>query len=136
MKLILFITFIILVGCVEHSQLPISNTLELALGNKHSQYVKQLNKSCHHDNSALVDFLKINYISDAAGYDHGFIIHQLMKQCGDTEFLSALEKLTDKELDIVHQYLEVGVDANEKYRQEVKNNYPLSAEKMKINGSQ
>ncbi len=127
MKYFLLISFFLLVGCIEHPIVPISNTLEIALDRKYAQYVCKLNKAYSHDSTALVDFLKINYLYDAAGYDHGYVLFQLLKHCGDNEFVSTLDKLSQNQLSVVSQYFEVGLDSN--FR-EVISNYPMSAKKM------
>jgi len=133
MKKQLFILISILFyGCQEQPKIPISNTLEIALGNKYSTYVCKLNKAFKKDTTALLDFFKINYINDGAGYDHGFILFQLMKVYGDREFSNTLQKTTESELSDLRQYFEVGIDANDKYKDEMKKEYPNSSDILQI----
>ncbi len=129
--LIILICFLIC-GCSQQPKVPISNTLEIALDNKYSAYVSTLNKAFEGDTAALLDFYKIEYINDAAGYDHGFILFQLMKKYGDKNFSNALQKLSEKDLNNVRQYIEVGIDANDKYKLEMKKEYPISSKIFQI----
>ena len=48
-----------ILGCKEKPKLPISNTLEIALGKRYSVYVKNLNKAFEKDSTELLIFLKI-----------------------------------------------------------------------------
>lgn len=86
-----------ILGCIlfysyhEQPKIPVSNTLEIALGNRYSGYIGTLNKTFERDTTALLEFLKIDYIYDAAGYDHGFILFQLMKTYGNKDFAHALQ---------------------------------------------
>ena len=127
MKYLLSITLIVFVGCRDHSPIPISNTLEIAIESRYTSYMLTLNKACRHDSISLVEFLKIDYIHDAAGYDHGFVLYQLMKNSGDKEFSNALQKLNKSQLNTVRDYIEVGLDADDEGQQVLKLNFPLSA---------
>lgn len=131
-KKIVILICILICGCKEQPKLPVSNNLEIALGNKYSNYVNELNKAFQKDTTALIKFLEISYINDAAGYDHGFILFQLMKENGDKNFAYALTRITYKDLNIVRQYFEVGIDANDKHRDEIKIHFPLSSEILQL----
>ena len=123
---------IFLFSCVEKSQIPIPNTLEIALGNKYSDYVSNLNKAYKKDSSALLKLFKIDYINDAAGYEHGFILYQIMNTYDDKIFSTVLQRLSARELNTVKLYFEVGIDANDKYKYEMKEHYPLSSNTLQI----
>ncbi|PUZ19291.1 hypothetical protein GA0116948_1307 [Chitinophaga costaii] len=123
---------ILLFSCKEQPKIPISNTLEIALGKRYSAYVNNLNKAFEKDSTALLYFFKIDYINDAAGYDHGYILYQLIKIYGDEKFANALQKTTAKGLQNVSQYVEVGIDANDRQKNEMKINYPISSNILKI----
>lgn len=116
----------LLYGCIEQPEIPVPNTLEIALGNKYASYVSNLNKACERDTSALLVLLKMDDIYDAAGYDHGYMLVQLMKLNGDTSFAKILQCMTRKDLNNVSQYIEVGLDANDSEKYEMKNKFPLS----------
>ncbi|HET6226473.1 MAG TPA: hypothetical protein VFF27_09360 [Bacteroidia bacterium] len=70
-KKIFILICILLCSCKEQPLIPVSNTLEIALGDKYPDYVSDLNKAYGKDSVALLEFLKIDDIYDAAGYDHG-----------------------------------------------------------------
>jgi hypothetical protein len=128
----LFLFCIMILGCKEKPKIPISNTLEIALGKRYSVYVKNLNKAFEKDSSELLIFFQINYIHDAAGYDHGYILYQLLKIYGDEKFAHALQMTNAMNLKNVIQYFEVGIDANDRHRDELKMLYPISSSILKI----
>jgi hypothetical protein len=130
---ILFIA-LTLNSCKPNSFIPISNNLEIALNQKgdYNNYISLLNKSVQNDSSALNKFFKINYIYDAAGYDHGFILFQLLKNIGDKNFASNLKKLDKTELINVINYIEVGIDGNEERKKEIKDKFPETANLLKM----
>jgi hypothetical protein len=133
MKYICFLfCLVFLFCCKEHPKIAISNTLEIALGDRYSVYVSNLNKAIERDSSALLIIFKVDYIEDAAGYDHGYILYQLLKLYGDEKFAESLRKLRDKDLRNVSQYIEAGIDSNENQRREVLTNYPFSASILRL----
>lgn len=136
MKKLLFVLICILFySCNEQPKIPISNTLEIALDNhsKYSEYVRTLNKAFEKDSTALLNFFKIDYIYDAAGYDHGYIIFQLLKIYGDKKFANILQKATKKDLIYVSQYFEGGIDSNsDSQNDEIKIRYPISSKILQI----
>ena len=128
-SLFFFLIFLFFYSCNPKPRISVSNTLEIALDNhnKYSEYVRILNKAFEKDSTALLNFFKVDYIYDAAGYDHGYVLFQLMKIYGDKTFSQILRKATGKDLDNVRQYFEVGIDANDRERDEMKISYPISS---------
>jgi hypothetical protein len=134
-KLLLVFIYLLLYGCKDRPKIPISNTLEIVLDNhnKYSEYVTLLNKASEEDSIALLNFFKIDYINDAAGYDHGFMLLQLLKIYGDKKFANVLQMTTDRDLNMVSQYFEVGIDSNSDHQnEELKRNYPISSDILNI----
>ena len=132
---LIIVIAILFYGCTEQPKIPISNTLEIALDNhsKYSEYIRTLNKAVDKDSTALLNFFKIDYINDAAGYDHGFILVQLMKIYGDKKFSDILQMTNDQDLRKVRQYFEVGIDAkSNSEKNEMKISYPISSKILQI----
>jgi hypothetical protein len=128
MKVLMLISVVLtFYACNEKPRIALSNTLEISLRDKYPSYVNLLNKSLDSDTAALLDFFKINQIYDAAGYDHGYILIQLMKKVGDKEYASILQKLDKNELSSVLQYFEVGIDGNERVEVEIENFFPITS---------
>lgn len=124
---IISVVAIVLSGCSNHTpQVPVSNNLEIALGDNYDSYVNLLNKSVKCDTVALVKFMKINNLNDAAGYDHGYILYKLLEIVGDKKFSSTLKELTPKETRNLANYFDVGIDANDRLLTEFQMKYPLS----------
>lgn len=131
-KLLVPILAIVITGCSNHTpEIPISNSLEIALGNNYNSYVDLLNRSVSNDTVALLKFIKIDNINDAAGYDHGYILYKLLETIGDNNFSSALKKLSPQEKINFVNYFEVGVDANDSLMSQYKIKYPLSYDLIK-----
>ena len=123
----IFFCFFLFFCCKNESEKMISNTLEIALNKRYCFYSNTLESANQKDSIALVDFLKIDYIYDAAGYDHGYILYQLMQKCGDKNFSNALKKITQKELWQVRLYIEAGLDARDGEIKRMIMYYPISS---------
>jgi hypothetical protein len=102
--LILFFIFLFS-SCMESSVIPVSETLELGLNNNYYDYVRLINASCKGDTNALEQFLKIDYIFEAPSYEHGDIILDLLEYVGDSNFVLAINKLSDREKKILCGYI-------------------------------
>jgi len=118
-------------SCQQQPKIPISNNLEIALGDRYYEYTINLNKAYDNDSIALSNFLKIDYINDAGGYDHGYVLFLFIKKLGDENFSKVLGKMDDKTIKNVYQYIEVGVDASDKNKNDLEENYPKSINILK-----
>ncbi|MFK7115709.1 hypothetical protein V3468_14925 [Flavobacterium oreochromis] len=123
-KTICFLFCCLYFSCQQQSKIPISNNLEIALGDRYDEYTINLNKAYNNDSIALSNFLKIDYINDAGGYDHGYVLFLLIKKLGDDNFSKVLKKMDDKTIKNVYQYIEIGVDASDKNKNYLEKNYP------------
>ncbi len=138
----IFITIVIFIVSISllysylfpNSQIPISNNIEIALGIKNNRnYILLLNKSIDGDSISLSKFLKIDYIYDAAAYDHGYILLQLLEKIGDTQLSKELQKLNKTEIKTVQNYFNLGMDGIDSQEvQQLQKNYPKSFEILKI----
>ena len=107
---IFFLFFVCFISsCYPKPKIPISNTLEIALDKHYSHYVRLLNGAMDSDSVALSNFLKINNIYDAAGYDHGWILIKIMKEVGDEKFSTILASLNTDQISNVKDYFRVGM---------------------------
>jgi hypothetical protein len=131
-KKIVILICILFCSCNKEPKIPIPNTLEIALGNNYSGYVMNMNNAFEKDSTAMLNLLKIDYIHDGGGYDHGYILFKLMKIYGDKKYSVILKKLSKNDLGQVSQYFEVGLDSNDKEREEMKVNYPICSEILEI----
>jgi hypothetical protein len=104
--------FIVFNSCTSKPLIPISDTLETSLHENYSNYVLLLNKSINGDTTALNEFLIINNIYDVAGYDHGWVLIELMKKLGDKQFSNGIAKLNSKQFSNLKEYFRVGLDEN------------------------
>jgi hypothetical protein len=50
-QLLILLLCVILYSCKEQPKIPISNTLEIALGNRYAVYVENLNKAFEKDST-------------------------------------------------------------------------------------
>jgi hypothetical protein len=65
-----------------------------------------LNNAIKGDSASISEFFKINYIDNAAGYDHGANLYQVIAMIGDKQSQNALKALEPKEVNNVLQYLQ------------------------------
>ena len=110
MKNLFLMLWVSFAGCLSHPKIPISDTLENGLQDHYMQYVSLLNRAYNNDTDALNNFLKIDYVWDAAGYDHGGIVVELLVKCVDSAFYRSLNRLSAKELNFVSSYFRVGLE--------------------------
>lgn len=96
--------------CPNKPCIPINESLEIHLGFDYPIYVDLLNEACQGDTASMVKFLKVDYITGADGYSHGYLLCLVMAKVGDKFFFSALKKLNQEEVKIVNSYLSVGLD--------------------------
>jgi len=120
----MLLILVVLNGCTK-PVIPISDTLEIGLGKRYSEYVTLLNKAADKDNKALVQLLTFKNIEDGAGYDHGWVLIELIKKVGDEEFSIALLKLNNEELERVRSYFNAGYDVY-KNTDNLPKEYPLT----------
>jgi hypothetical protein len=110
----------------QPKSISVSENLLNSTGPYEDIYLPLLTKASDGDSVALVDSLKINGIEDASGYEHGFVVVQLMKSIGDVRFSKGLAKLNDSELRNISSYLEVGLDNDKENTALYKKRFPLS----------
>lgn len=128
-KVSFFLSLIILIvnaSCYQASVIPVSNNLEIALGNNYSEYVKLLNKAANKDTLALSNFLEISNLNNAAGYDHGWILIKLMEKLGDACFANSLKNKNSTQIRAIRQYFEVGIDGASDKNKAFLKFYPMS----------
>lgn len=113
MKTLCFLsTLILFISCTPKPAIEISNDLKVSLGTRYSDYVEKLNASADGDTSALNEFIRYNHIYNAAGYDHGWVLIELMKIVGDETFSNVLKQLNRDELRNVNSYMLGGLDVS------------------------
>lgn len=102
----------IIFSCRTKPVFPISNTLEIALeqNGKYEEYVQLLNHAQGNDLTALRTFLTIDWIADAAGYNHAFMLSYILEQKNDTTLLPILKAMTATEITSLKSYLDVAID--------------------------
>jgi hypothetical protein len=111
-------------SCQSKPAIPISDNLKIALGNKYPGYIETLNKATKGDTLNIRRVLEIDYIGGGGGYDHGWLLVQLMKKIGDEKFVSILHSFDKMKLENVKHYFEVGIDNGEKKNEILFNDYP------------
>lgn len=114
----------------QPKSIVVSEDLLRSTGPYKSAYLPLLTKAADGDSVALIDFLRINGIEDASGYEHGFVIVQLLKLTGDARFAKALGKLNASELRNVSTYLEVGLDNDKENTALYEKKFPLSRHRL------
>ena len=68
----------------------------------------------------------IENIYNGAGYDHGWVLTELMKKLGDKQFSDGLIKVNRKQLNNLKEYFKVGLDGDSKSNNNLPQQYPLT----------
>lgn len=112
-------------SCTPKPEIQISDSLEIGLGKRYSNYVAKLNSSVIGDTLALNDFLAFDNLYDGAAYDHGWVLIELMRKLGDETFANALMKMDVEEINTLKMYFSGGLDMHKKAN-EILKEYPNS----------
>ena len=122
------------VSCVRPS-LIIPDTLEthLRYSSSYHHYVKLVNRAMDKDTSALKELLMINNIGDAAGYEHGDILIQLLENLGDDMYSNVLSTVPTTQKIILQDYFCVGMDIRKReYRFRIDKKYPKTFNELEF----
>lgn len=129
-----FLILLFFQSCNQKSVIPISNTLEIALGDDLGVYVNTLNKAWNNDTTAMYEFLKTDWVSDAAAYNHAFNVWELIESKKDSQVVMVLKRLNEKQLRDVRQLIEVVVDqSGDEVEEKLIKDYPMAVAQLKYN---
>ena len=131
-RLKLVVLLFIFNSCNSNPKIPISNTLEIALGSNYRNYEKHLNNAYNGDSVSFRKLLLIDTIYNSAGYDHGWILLKLLERVGDQYYSNLLKTLTRQQINNVSQYLEASIQGN-KNDEKLLDSYKLTNQILKEN---
>lgn len=117
----LFLIFSISVSCnnscVDVKKIEVSSLLIRYSKDNDIDYCRILKSAIKGNDASIYNLVKLN-IYDAAGYDHGIVIVDLISYIGENKFINSVKnKLNDKEKSILADYLKVGIEYNNKLKQ-------------------
>ncbi len=69
-----------------------------------------LNRAYDNDTVALRTFLAIDWMDDAAGYNHAFMVSNILEQKNDATLLPILKTMDVTEMVSLKSYLQVAID--------------------------
>ncbi|WP_160112004.1 hypothetical protein [Aquimarina sp. AU58] len=93
-------------NCREIQGIKISELLNRQIDDL---YCDTLDKAIKLDKEAIIK-ISTYKISDAAGYDHGYVLISLIEKIGEQEYLKAIENLSLEEKSSIESYLWVGME--------------------------
>ena len=104
-------------GCNKVKEIEVSSLLINYSKNKNINYCNILSSAIKGNDKSIIKLVKLE-IFDAAGYDHGIVIVDLITYIGEDKFINSLpHKLNDKEKGLLAGYLKVGIEYNDKLTQ-------------------
>jgi hypothetical protein len=123
------------VSCIRPA-LIIPDNLEIKLRDKKSyhHYVKLVNRAMAKDTIALRELLMMNDIGDAASYEHGDILIQLLENLGDEHYSKVLSSIPTKQKEVFLQsYFEAGMDIRKsEYKIQIDKEYPITFNELEF----
>lgn len=126
-KVCFIVIVVFSVSCIRPA-LVIPDTLELQLRVRDSyrHYVKLVNRAMAKDTIALRELLMIDDIGDAASYEHGDILIQLLENLGDEHYSKVLSSIPTKQKKLFLQgYFRAGMDIRKsEYKIRIDKEYP------------
>lgn len=131
---IFFLVCVVYISCKQPSAIPLTDNIQSAFTNSHDydSYVEKLNKSYKGDTTALSEFLEIDIFEDAAVYDHGMILCELMRINGDRNFANELKKKDSLKLITVSKYIKAGIDLYGDPKTPINLQFPESSKLLKM----
>ncbi len=105
--IIIICTFTI--GCNNCDQVQGIKISELLNRQIDDSYRELLDNAVKLDKEAIVK-ISTYKISDAAGYDHGYVLVRLIEKIGEEEYFKGFENLSLKEKKSVLSYLKAGLE--------------------------
>lgn len=90
----------------------VSPTLYEAAQNKDCNYCELVECSLNNSTRCILNISKINNINNAAGYEHGEVMLQLIDSLGQDYYINVIENLNRDERRNLLGYLSVGLQYN------------------------
>ena len=113
-KIILISSIIVFLCCAcwghkEINGIEVSELLLVVSEEQNIDYCKLLNEATKGNESSIkkIALLKID---DAAGYDHGAVIVDLIEVIGEDKFIESIKTINHSEKKRIKGYLEVGIE--------------------------
>lgn len=129
----IIIIYTMTIGCNNCSEIQGIEISELLNRQIDDSYCDLLDKAISLDKEAIIKIS--NYkISDAAGYDHGYVLIRLIEKIGEEKYLKALEGASIEEKTSIESYLWAGLEygGNKIYQnKKLSEVFPLLAESLK-----
>lgn len=113
----------------EINGIKISELIKVATDEPYCDLVKL---SLENDVTALKKISRLN-IRDGAGYEHGYIMIQIIENIGEKKYTNAIKDFSTTEKKDIYSYLQVGLEygGNKLYRdKKVKDILPLFVESI------
>ena len=135
MKKCCFVIIAFLCAACVRPALIIPATLEtnLRYSSSYHHYVKLVNRAMDKDTAALKELLLIDNIGDAAGYEHGDILIQLLENLGDDLYSIVLSTVPTNQKNNLQAYFMVGMDIRKKeYCFRIDKKYPKTFSELEF----
>lgn len=101
-------------NCPRIAGVRITNLLYLATKNDAYDYCNLVQQSANGDKHAIRNLCLLS-VGDAAGYDHGACLIDIIRNVGATTFIDALEGIDQKQKVKIRSYLDVGLAYGNRY---------------------
>ena len=101
-------------NCPPIEGVEVTGLLYLAAKNNSYDYCNLAYESVNGNEDAL-RMLCLLRIGDAAGYDHGAVIVDIINKVGTTKFIDALRGINKEEKELVKSYLAAGLEYGGEY---------------------
>ncbi|GAB0155014.1 hypothetical protein CHRYSEOSP005_02740 [Chryseobacterium sp. Alg-005] len=94
--------------CVTHG-IEVSELLNSVSEEKSINYCSLLDSSLNKDSESIKKISLLDF-SDAAGYDHGAVLVELILNIGEDHYLQSIQTINSKQKKMILSYLEVGLE--------------------------
>ncbi len=96
-------------SCTDETGIHVSELLLITAGKQSYEYCELLRKAVKND-KASIKTLSLLEFNDAAGYDHGSVIVDLILLIGEENYVDAVKEANSKEKSTIEAYIDVGLE--------------------------
>lgn len=136
-RMVCFIAIVVFSASCMRPALIIPDNLEIQLRGRTSyrHYVKLVNQAMAKDTIALRELLMMDDIYDAASYEHGDILIQLLENLGDEHYGKVLSSVPTKQKVVsLQSYFWAGMDIRKpEYKIRIDKEYPITFKELEFN---
>lgn len=135
LKIILFVILFVFISCKNNCEINGIEISELLKISTNKPYCELVEKAINKDEQSLKEISELR-ILDGAGYEHGYVLIQIIEKIGEKKYVEIIKDFSTKEKETIYSYLRVGLEygGNKLYKnRSVEDILPILSKNLKPN---